>query len=247
LVQLRLQPPDLRAIMRLAIKTITGDAIFDTAYRTVNSTTAYYRHILYRSAKSLHLPVFANRFFYDPEIGKVFSRVLSGRVSTYRGQLKRTAASKVEGFYQLVEGAECINRVKGLIQGSVYVYPTKEVVIVKSKPFAHPVIIAVLREAFFSNVRGGSYANKYHRLFKSSLPDSCPSELEIPSAMLALVATSIHSALDDYSTGVCKKTEFNADLYEDIYISHSNFLSHIRDGSITKYHRMMSDLYKQAS
>ncbi|KAH9018522.1 hypothetical protein EDB84DRAFT_1442387 [Lactarius hengduanensis] len=135
--------------------------------------------------------------------------------------------------------------------------------------------MAVLQEAFFANVWGGSYASQYCGRFKSSLPDSHLSELEC--AMLALVATAfmikrvnyelfkycynnsffcgfsmffqgrIHSALDDYSTGVCKKTEFNADLYEDIYIGHNSFLLHIRDGSITKYHRMMSDLYNQAS
>ncbi|KAH9020913.1 hypothetical protein EDB84DRAFT_1275197, partial [Lactarius hengduanensis] len=247
LVQLRIQPLDLRAIMRVAIKRVKGDAIFDTAYHAINSTTAYHRYTLYKSAKSLHHSVFANRFFWDHEIGKAFGRVLSGRVSTYRGQLKRTAAGKVEGFYQLLEGPECVERVRGLIRGSIYVYPTKEQDIVKSKPFGHPIIMAVLREAFFANVRGGSYASKYCGRFRSSLPDSHPSELEIPCAMLALVATSIHSALDDYSTGVCKKTEFNADLYEDIYIGHNSFLSHIRDGSITKYHRMMSDLYNQAS
>ncbi|KAH9024529.1 hypothetical protein EDB84DRAFT_1273891, partial [Lactarius hengduanensis] len=247
LVQLRIQPLDLRAIMRVAIKRVKGDAIFDTAYHAINSTTAYHRYTLYKSAKSLHHSAFANRFFWDHEIGKAFGRVLSGRVSTYRGQLKRTAAGKVEGFYQLLEGPECVERVRGLIRGSIYVYPTKEQDIVKSKPFGHPIIMAVLREAFFANVRGGSYASKYCGRFRSSLPDSHPSELEIPCAMLALVATSIHSALDDYSTGVCKKTEFNADLYEDIYIGHNSFLSHIRDGSITKYHRMMSDLYNQAS
>ncbi|SRR6266702_1538525 len=64
-------------------------------------------------------------------------------------------------------------------------------VVVRSKPYSHPIIIAVLREAFFANIREGSPASKYHNQFKSSLPDSRPTELEIPSAMLALVATSV--------------------------------------------------------
>ncbi|KAH9016274.1 hypothetical protein EDB85DRAFT_1862189, partial [Lactarius pseudohatsudake] len=247
IVQLRIQPPDLRAIMRLAIKKALGDAVFDTAYLAVKSSVAYHRKILYQSAKSLHLSLFAKRFNLDHEIGKAFGRVLGGRVSAFRGRLKRITASKVEGFYQLLEGPECVEKIRVLIQGSTYIYPTKEHTIVKSKPFSHPVIIAVLREAFFANIRGGSSASKYHGRFESSLPDSRPTELEIPSAMLALVATTLHSALDDYSTGICKKTDFNADLYEDVYTGHCNFLSHIREGSITKYHRLMSDLYNRAS
>ncbi|KAH9044082.1 hypothetical protein EDB83DRAFT_2523720 [Lactarius deliciosus] len=234
LVQLRIQPPDLRAIMRL----MPPLAITDIPSISRQS------HCIIQPLRI--------RFFWDHEIGKALGRVLSGRVSTYRGQLKRTVAGKVEGYYRLLEGPECVERVRGLIRGSVYVYPTKEGPsgqqnVVKSKPFGHPIIMAVLREAFFMNIRGGSYASKYCGRFKSSLPDSHPSELEIPCAMLALVATSIHSALDDHSTGIYRRTEFNADLYEDIYIGHNSFLSHIRDGSIKKYHRMMSDLYNQAS
>ncbi|KAH8989862.1 hypothetical protein EDB86DRAFT_2831359 [Lactarius hatsudake] len=59
---------------------------------------------------------FVNRFFWDHEIGKALGWVLSGHVSTYHGQLKRIAA-----------GPECIERVRELIWGLVYVYPTKEV------------------------------------------------------------------------------------------------------------------------
>ncbi|KAH9018521.1 hypothetical protein EDB84DRAFT_1442386 [Lactarius hengduanensis] len=55
---------------------VKGDAIFDTAYHAVNSTIAYHRYTLYKSAKSLHHSVFTNHFFWDHEIGKAFSQVL---------------------------------------------------------------------------------------------------------------------------------------------------------------------------
>ena len=57
----------------------------------------------------------------------------------------------------------------------------------------------------------------------------------------------IHSAIDDYSSGVCKKTDFNADLYEDVYKSHIEVLDHIKATSAAKYHRLMADLYTHAS
>lgn len=70
----------------------------------------------------------------------------------------------------------------------------------RSKPFSHPAIIAVLRESFFTNIRGGSFASKNEDRFKSSLHAKHPIELEIPSAMLALAATSVcHFFSDIYA------------------------------------------------
>ena len=76
---------------------------------------------------------------------------------------------------------------------------------------------------------------QYHNCFISML-ETCSDEPEIPAAVLALVVTcvlfifiyifsyyslfQIQLAIDDFSSGVCKKTEFNSDLYEDVYKSH---------------------------
>jgi len=89
-------------------------------------------------------------------------------------------------------------------------------------------------------------AEQHPNCFTSTL-ETHGNEPEIPAAALALVATCIHSAIDDYSSGVCKKTDFNADLYEDVYKSHIEFLKHIKTASATKYHRLMADLYTHAS
>ena len=59
-----------------------------------------------------------------------------------------------------------------------------------SKPYFHPAIIAVLRETYFTGIRGASLGTKYHRFFKSSIPEHA-TELELPVAMLALVATAV--------------------------------------------------------
>ncbi|KAH9013363.1 hypothetical protein EDB85DRAFT_1877070, partial [Lactarius pseudohatsudake] len=249
LINLGSQPPDLRAIIKLSLCKVRSDAIHENAYRTVDSLPGYNRYILWSSAKSLHLISFAKRFGHDANFARVVGLVLNGRISTYRGDVKRIAASKVEGYYQIYEGQDTVNKVLGLIRGSKYLYP-KEVNpmgIVTSKPFTHLAVIAILCDAYFSNTQGGSLATKHRKQFTSSLPDTHPTELEIPAAMLALVATAIHAALEDLTTGIRRKMDFNADFYEDVYLSHMKFLSHIRSGSIGKYHRLMANLFTQAS
>jgi hypothetical protein len=54
----------------------------------------------------------------------------------------------------------------------------------------------------------------------------------------------MHSALEDV---YLRKSEFNADLYEDVYNAHITFLTQIQNASAAKYHRMMADLYSAAS
>ncbi|KAI9440808.1 hypothetical protein H4582DRAFT_2074625 [Lactarius indigo] len=128
--------------------------------------------------------------------------------------------------------------------GSTYIYLTKlapgGLVFDRSKPFSHPAVIAVLWESFFVHSHGGSLASKHQNHFKSSLPATHPVKLEISAAMLALIATCIHSTLNNFHSGVQKKSDFNTDWYEDVYKMHMEFLSHICDGSVTKYHQLMA-------
>ena len=136
--------------------------------------------------------------------------------------------------------------------------------IIRSKPFNHPAVISILCEVFFGSTRK-SLAEQYRDCFASTI-ETLSDKAEIPAAALALVATcvcffttldydsdtntclfQIHSAIDDYSSGVCKKTDFNADCYEDVYKSHIEFLENIKTASATKYHRLMADLYTNVS
>ena len=138
--------------------------------------------------------------------------------------------------------------------------------IIRSKPFNHPAVILILREVFFGSMRK-LLAEQYRDCFASTI-ETLSDEAEIPAAALALVATcvcffttldydsdnilfysclfQIHSAIDDYSSGVCKKTDFGADCYKDVYKSHIEFLENIKTASATKYHRLMAGLYTNA-
>ena len=75
-IKIRKQPSDLQAIIKLSINKVIGDAIHETAYRAVDKLVGYHRHILWSSAKSLHVVPFAKRFGRDVEFGKAIGRVV---------------------------------------------------------------------------------------------------------------------------------------------------------------------------
>jgi hypothetical protein len=142
-LQLKGQPSALRFIIKTAIKKVLEDAIHLSAYPSTDSVTAYFRHVLSVQADDCKNPFYAKRFVEDLDFGNRvtplvcpphFSMIyglifvkLNGRLSGFRGNVKKIAGSKVEGFYHLVEGPECRAQVEKLIQSYTYIYPIKEV------------------------------------------------------------------------------------------------------------------------
>ncbi|KAF9001298.1 hypothetical protein BDQ17DRAFT_1426593 [Cyathus striatus] len=85
------------------------------------------------------------------------------------------------------------------------------------KPFQHPAIISLL-------------------IGKN--------ELEIPAAMLTLIATMVYACLRDWKSGeLNSRSDFSVDFLTDVYRDHIEFLGNILDGSKAKYHCMMHNLY----
>ncbi|EDR04034.1 uncharacterized protein LACBIDRAFT_306412 [Laccaria bicolor S238N-H82] len=242
------QPQLLKRIIKAAIRKAIGDAIFDTAYHTVDEQVKYNRKTLRSCARKLGANAYAHRFRVDHHFGVAIGRVLKGRVSKYRGDVKKVAIAKVEGFYKLLEGPDCRDVVELLRSKKRYIYLVNiEGDLQTNKPFLHLAMISTLREAFFAGSRG-SFAERYQDRFVSSITDGPRKhERELPAAMVAMAATAIASSLDDYSTGIRRKTEFNAELYEDVYRSHMAMLAAIREKSPNGYHRLMADLYNCTS
>jgi hypothetical protein len=60
-------------------------------------------------------------------------------------------------------------------------------------------------------------------------------------------AFQAHTSLDDWAEGHHKKTEFNANLYEDAYRGHEDVLVAICNKSPAAFHRLMADLYNTVS
>lgn len=92
----------------------------------------------------------------------------------------------------------------------------------------------------------GTLAQKHEGRFSSSIRSGAgKDELELPIAMVCIVATTNHASLDDWSLGYKRnKSDFRADTYEYIYRGHELFLNTLHEIEPAFYHTLMSDLYK---
>ncbi|KAF9502070.1 hypothetical protein BDN71DRAFT_1500221 [Pleurotus eryngii] len=82
------QPFPLRAVVKAAIKHVTGDIIFDSAYPSadLNNFNKYHRQVLIESARSLSYNHLAGRFKKDDELLKLIAGVVNcsdSRLSVY--------------------------------------------------------------------------------------------------------------------------------------------------------------------
>ncbi|KAH9896415.1 hypothetical protein C8Q73DRAFT_664233 [Cubamyces lactineus] len=113
-----------------------------------------------------------------------------------------------------------------------------------AKPYSPPMFVKMLRVAFFKCPT--SFGFKISQRFESTLPDK-PDEKEIPAPMLALVATTLHAAIDDCKQGYKQPRNFSTNDYSGIYTDHIQELSAIRVQGPTQYHVLMYGLWRQIS
>lgn len=116
----------------------------------------------------------------------------------------------------------------------------------RSKPYRNERIVEVLQSLFFV---GGplSYANRYaHKFPEVTGPDGVAAR-EVPICMVALVATALYAAIDEWRTGKHEPTNFSADRYLEPYDGHVYNLEYIRTTKPTAFHTMMAHLYTHAS
>ncbi|KAI0695826.1 hypothetical protein BC835DRAFT_1414648 [Cytidiella melzeri] len=248
-VSLKVQPSLLQQIIRTAIRSATGDYLFKTAYPSDKNHWKGLRTILRRCATRLELNEYAEHFEKDVAFGEDIAQILVARFANRRGDVKSNASTCAAGYYSLLPGEECKDRVKDLTESYTYIFPEEAGVMKQNKPFKHPCIIKVITKSFFESGRGGrsSLADKHSKLFSSSCEEGPKrDELELPIPIVALAATAVHCALLEWKTGEHSKLSFHGDTYQPVYERHVKVLEDIRNDH-AKYHRMMADLYKTVS
>ncbi|KAG5641336.1 hypothetical protein DXG03_005480 [Asterophora parasitica] len=165
-------------------------------------------------------------------------------LSNFQCGAEKIALPKVETSYNLSgcgTAVERRNKAKGLEDSGDYFYPRNQAgLILRTQPFWHQIIVSTINEYIFSGTRG-PIAAKQADCFNSSITTGSESwELEAPLLY-------VWALINDWNMGYLKKSEFNADEFEDVYRGHELFLKTLCDGHPAKYHRLMADLYKQVS
>ncbi|KAF8056056.1 hypothetical protein FPV67DRAFT_1678529 [Lyophyllum atratum] len=248
-LSLTVQPPNVRAVIKAAIRQVTGDALFNDAYPPAPSIDGYLHQMLIRLANELSLFALRDRLTIDRVLVSHISRLLSTRLSNVRCGAKKITLPKVETSFPLGGTApERMENVRKLLLSGDYIYPRAENGLIRrTKPFLHPIILSSLREYYFSATRG-SMAAKHASRFTSSIDTGVEStEREVPLPMVCMIATAAYAAIEDWNSGFLKKSEFNADEYEDNYRGHELFLNNIRASNPAAYHRLMADIYNEVS
>ncbi|KJA19342.1 hypothetical protein HYPSUDRAFT_143866 [Hypholoma sublateritium FD-334 SS-4] len=246
-ISIKDQPTPMRRMIRTSVNDVTGHFIFESAYPAANQAEfeTFHRDVFLRCARRLEYPEITKRLKDDYELVKLCARVINARISLLRTQSKGITDKKVEGFYQLVSGSEAEKRVKELTnEDQNYIYPMTLGAVDTNRPYYHPCIISSIKEAFFTGSRG-TLSQKYQARFRSTILEGPKkSELELPIAMVCIIATSAHASLDDWSQGYKRtKSDFRADAYESIYRGHELFLTTLQTERPDFFHGLMSGLY----
>ncbi|KAM6489458.1 hypothetical protein JOM56_015091 [Amanita muscaria] len=226
LISLKTQPLTLREILGIAIRQVTGDAMCVSAYTPIEKLPGYLLSVVLGSVPKVEGgEVYVARLNRDVMLKVDLVRLLNNRLSIYQSKTKRIARGIVEVKYSLdSEKADRKSQIVELVKNSQFIFARKEISrdVDRSKPFQHPVILRVLQEVYFSGRRGQSLGSKHSSRFTSSIKEGAASnELELPPAMVAMAATAVHAALEDF----VMKQDFSADLYEDKYLSQACNLS----------------------
>lgn len=236
---INLQPEDFKAILKEGIQSLHRYCAFRQGYIPVDAQTDHFIELLIKTSMKLKKPHYGVRLQKDVILQKEVCDLLSGRVSHYRTTIKHVAINLVSHGYKL-ENDELmrVRQVKDLINNDKFIFePKDDGGINSTRPFQHPVIIDTLRGIFFKRKRGSSFAQKNRRCFPLGVSST---ELELPPAMVAIVAVAVHASLEEKAYGI----EFNADAYEDSYNIHIATLKEIEENNRPAYRRLMSDLYK---
>ncbi|KAL0957719.1 hypothetical protein HGRIS_001499 [Hohenbuehelia grisea] len=87
-----------------------------------------------------------------------------------------------------------------------------------------------------------SLAQKHAKHFSSVFEEAPRNhELELPIPIVALAATAVHCALQEWKDGAFVKLPFYGNTYQDVYEHHVRVLEDILIER-SKYHRLMSDI-----
>ncbi|GLB45949.1 hypothetical protein LshimejAT787_4200050 [Lyophyllum shimeji] len=134
------QPAPLHTLIKAAIRQVTGDALFVDMYPSVATIDDYFRQVLIKTANDLEYFALSDRLTTDKPLVDFISRL-------------KITLPKVETSFNLGGTSdERQEKAKALLASHDYMYPRLKDgnLILRTKPFHHPIIVSSMREYFFS-------------------------------------------------------------------------------------------------
>ncbi|RPD60884.1 hypothetical protein L227DRAFT_563327 [Lentinus tigrinus ALCF2SS1-6] len=243
-VNLTAQHEHTRKIVRDALPILEAKLTFENVFPNAITLAQEVRNTLINVANAAGYSGLEHALRYNPQVSGPVAVIVKQRMSTFRGNVKKTADTHVTAFYSLKPG--CAALVAALFDHLAYNYvftwdPTANKLQVSwNKPYGHAIYPAMLHTCFFNG--SSSMAAKNPDLFCSSL-DARPQEKEIPIPMLAFVGAAIHAALSEWRSGNQAHVSFSADGFLDVYNEHKLLLVGIKNKNLRAFHKMMHRLY----
>lgn len=253
-VMLTLQRPLIRTVIQDAIEDLRASLTFNNAFPDSIVAISFIQHSL-NSAAEKHCPAASSilrRLSHDERYVSKITPVLRARISLIRSDVKERCNSIILGEFLSMPLLDIVRSVEWQCSGYHYMYPKaskgvgSSTLVMGSKPYRNNRIILAIRNLYFTG-GGTSFAVQFDHLFPISPGDDEATAREVPISMVALVATALYASIIEWRTGSQQVTEFSANTYFDVYQGHINTLRLIRDKRGNAFHRMMADIYSQAS
>jgi len=253
-VMLTIQRPLMRAVFQEAFERIRGAMMFKNAFPGVYEAIEMITDNLILAAESIDRAASIHiRLLMDGDYTSNMSRIPRARIPIFRGEVKDRCVAIIQSeFLALRSKSSVIQLVEKQLSNYNYTFPRSSnddllsYLPRRTRPYRNIRIINVIRDLYFS---GGtnSFVNRFRMEFPVHQGSDGVVLREVPVPMVALVATALYAAIQEWRTGVQKNIEFSANAFLDVYNGHINTFNHIRNNREGAFHTMMTDIYTRAS
>ncbi|KAG0701810.1 hypothetical protein DFH29DRAFT_999888 [Suillus ampliporus] len=220
-VKLLDQNLDMKRVVKWAILDAKCHLVFIDRFPELVDKNQLSHESLLDIARELGLHEIEKHLRLDENYTTLLAALVDARIPILRRELKDDALAGVSGYFRL--GHIDTDKAKSLLVQHAYIYA------LKFKMFLSPYMQSV----------GVRFAHRFIEIVKNKA-----NRPEVPIPIVALVATAVYAALLWKSMGSPAKFSFSGNQFSETYFFHVQFLENMRDTVLTKFHRMMADIYE---
>jgi len=246
-LNLTAQSQEIQCVARAAIDIIHVEIVMVNSYPNMTERTEMVRNACVDATNELGVlyhPI-RDRLLdrVEVEFRKAITGIPEARISLIRGDIRDIAVAQGLGYYGLGQGHG--DYASSLLKDVRYIFPGDHHAggrVNFKEPYRHSAVLGVIQQAFFAG-KNSFFAN-HADLFTSTLKND--DEPEVPAAMVALVCTTIHASISEWTTGRVLPVDFTGNQFASVYTAHKNGLDEIHATKPNFYHETMAYLFRNA-